>query len=592
MYGTRSQVILASLLINILALALPLALLQVYDRIIPSQGYATVTALTFGVLLALGYESALRLSRSYLMGKISQRFERAAGRAAISHLLATDLEAFEQVDNGTHMERVTALTHLRDYYSGQSILALYDLPFAFIYISIIYFLGGPLVWIPIALLAAYLLVALFIGLRLKTVVELQTHAENSRLGFLIGVIGGIHTVKAMAMENKLARRYERLQEERAGITLEVELKSSIMVDIGTALSQATTVLTVAIGAVLVIKGQLSTGALSACLLMAGRTLQPLQNAVGFWTRFQSIVTARQQLEALFDIRVPASNPNPEAPQVLQGAISLRNMSFQFTGAPEPVLRNIDLEIASGEMVAFIGANGSGKTVLLSLLAGLLEPTEGSVQIDGWPLSEIEPRVLKQQLAFLPQREYLFRGSILDNISLFRPELRDRAVALANAFGLAEKVSVLPMGYRTMVGDSAQEFLPRGVVQQIALVRALAVEPRILLFDEANTALDDRADSKLKQQLLRLKGNMTLVVVSHRPSVLWLADRVYRVDQGQLTLEKLPAPGGGGPPATTGDGTAAAVSGPAAGAGGGTAPTAANAPAGPKATAAASGGTAA
>jgi ATP-binding cassette subfamily C protein LapB len=553
--GIKLEVFLVSLIINVLALALPLSLLQVYDRILPNQGYATTTVLVMAVLGALAMEALLRLARSYLMGILGMRFERQAASAAVEHLLRTDLDDFERDNSGLHIERVGAVSQLRDYYSGQSILTLYDLPFAAIYLWLVHVLGGPLVWVPTALLGGYMIVGLLWGNRLQQHVQRLTHLENERMGFLIGAVSGIHTVKSLAMEEGVARRYEKLQESRSAQSLKVELMSTVLLDMGAAIGQWCTVLVVSWGAILVLGDHISTGALSACLLLAGRALQPLQNAVNFWTRFQTISTARRQLRELFEMRRDYIDVSQQAPADLTGAVRLDRVSFRFPGADRYLLRNISLTVKPGEIIAISGINGSGKSVLMSIIAGLQQPTDGRVLLDGLEPYRHDPTVLDDQVAYMAQREQLFRGTILENLSMFRPERRDRSAMLARMTGLSDIVSNLPQGYRTLVGDGAQEFLPRGVIQQIAIVRALAGNPRLILFDEANTAMDDLADRAFKKLLTdTMKGKVSAILVTHRPSFMRIADRTYRLEDGKLTefkMEPLPPRPAGPPPAAGG-----------------------------------------
>ncbi|MFD2264937.1 peptidase domain-containing ABC transporter [Lacibacterium aquatile] len=540
--GIRLEVFLVSLIINVLALALPLALLQVYDRILPNQGYATTTVLVLAVLGALALEALLRLARSYLMGILGMRFERRCAEAAVQHVLHADLDAFERDNSGLHIERINAVGQLRDYYSGQSILTLYDLPFAGVYMWLVWVLGGPLFWVPTIMLAAYMFIGLIWGGRLQGHVERLTNLENQRMGFLIGAVSGIHTVKSLAMEEGVTRRYETLQETRSAQSLKVDLMNTVLLDLGAAIGQWCTIMVVSLGAILVLNDQISTGALSACLLLAGRALQPLQNAVNFWTRFQTITTARRQLRELFALPKEHVALSSGAPSTLEGAVQLDHVSFKFPGADRALLDDISLKVPAGEIIAISGINGSGKSVLMSIIAGLQQPSDGRVLLDGLEPYRHDPTVLDDQVAYMAQREQLFRGTILENLSMFRPERRDRSAMLARLTGLAETVSNLPQGYRTMVSDGAQEFLPRGVIQQIAIVRALAGDPRLILFDEANTAMDDLADRAFKKLLTEMKGKATAILVTHRPSIMRLADRTFRLEDGKLNefkMESLP-----------------------------------------------------
>ena len=534
---SRGEIAVATVLINLLGLALPLALLQVYDRIIPNQSTATLALIVSGVAIAVLLEALMRLSRSYIMGRIGAKFEHQAGCAAFDHMLSSDIGTFERTGSGVHQERFGALNQMRDFYSGQAILTLLDLPFAFLFLGLIFALGGSVVVVPLALAVLFFLSIIAMGRRLEGRMDAQLEREENRYSFLIGVLNGIHTVKSMAFENLLQRRFEQLQEDKIRGAIGVDELSLRMTDMGHLLTQICIILVVAYGGALVINGTLTIGALAACTLLAGRALQPLNGVIGFWTRFQTIRNARKRFRAIFEMPETYSDDATNLEDAeLKGAIDLQGVSFQFDEDSPRVLDEVDLSIAPGDMIGIAGPNGSGKTVLLTLIRGLIAPTKGQATIDGRPISSYSAESLKGQVAYLPQREALFKGTILDNITTFRPELKEQAKAVAKLVGLTEIIGKMPLGYQTIVGAGSGDLLPRGVAQRIALARVLFDRPKIILFDEANSAMDDAGDAYLKELLELVKGNTTCIVVSHRPSVLRITDRIHHMDQGRLDYE--------------------------------------------------------
>ncbi|MEQ8507790.1 MAG: peptidase domain-containing ABC transporter [Rhodospirillaceae bacterium] len=532
---SRGEVLVSTVLINLLGLALPLALLQVYDRIIPNQSVSTLSLLVVGVGIAVLLEALMRLSRSYVMGRVGAKFEYTAGCAAFEHMLASDIGAFERTGSGVHTERFGALNQLRDFYSGQAVLTLLDLPFALLFLGLIFTLGGSVVVIPVALSVVFFLGTLALGRRLEARMDEQLEKEEDRYSYIIGVLNGIHTVKSMAFENLLQRRSERLQESKINAGLKVDELASLMTDMGHLLTQVCIVTVVAYGGALVIDGTLTIGALAACTLLAGRALQPLNGVIGFWTRFQSIKNARKRFRTIFDMpldRDLKDDVNHDRLNI-EGEITLHDVTFKFTDDGETVLDGVNLHISPGEIIGIAGPNGSGKSVLLTLIRGLIQPTTGEVFIDGKPLLKSGPARLHGQVAYLPQREALYRGTILENITTFRPELKEQAKVIAEMVGLKAVIGKMPLGYQTQVGAGAGDLLPRGVAQRIALARVLFDRPKIMLFDEANSAMDDDGDSYLRDILHRLKDHTTCIVVSHRPSILRLTDRIYHMNNGRL-----------------------------------------------------------
>ena len=533
--GSLLDLFFASITINILALALPLALLQVYDRILPNEAESTLLLLMLGIGAAVVLEGFLKLGRTYISGWAGAKFEHLAGVSAVERLLMTNLADFEQEGSGVHLERLGSLNTLKDFYSGQAFLTIWDVPFAILFLGLIAYLAGWLVAIPVVVLVVFILFAVFFGKRLKKAVQERMTADDRRYNFIIEVLAGIHTVKSMAMESQMLRRYERLQESCAVADGAVAMDSTNSQSLGTVFSQLTTVAVVCGGALLVIDNQLTIGGLAACTMLAGRAMQPLQRAVGIYTRFQTILIARERLKDLWKLQPEVKAGMPKVGHI-DGALELRDVEFRFGKDDEkPVLEGINVRLKAGEAMGIAGDNGSGKTTLLWLMMGALRPTEGEVYVDGEDLRGFDPHSYRSQIAYLPQLGELFQGTIMDNITMFRgEEYEEAATATAELLGLDDVVSQLPMGYETRVGDGASDALPRGIKQRIAIARALVDQPRIVLFDEANTAIDGSGDNILREMLEKLKGHATMVLVTHRPSMLKLCDQVFDLKDGHLT----------------------------------------------------------
>ncbi|MCR6632130.1 MAG: ATP-binding cassette domain-containing protein [Magnetospirillum sp.] len=518
--------------LNVLGLAMPMSLLQVYDRILPNKSTGTMVLLLLGVLGALVLETALNFGRSWVTGWVGARFEHRAGCEALRRLVLTGVDRFEKEGSGVHLERMNSLATVREFYAGQALLTLLDLPFALLYLGLVYLMGGPLVTVPLVLLMAFGFAAMRVGVSLRDAIQKRITADDRRFNFIIEVLGGIHSVKAMSMEAQMVRRYERLQESCAEGYHRVALKSSDALGVSSFFSQITTVAVAAFGSLIVMDGNMTTGGLAACSLLAGRAMAPLQKALGVWTRFQTFLLARDRLEEVFQLP-PEAEPGAPRMETVKGRLELEDVSFRFGDKGREVISDVSLTVEEGECIAILGGNGSGKTTLLTVMQGALRPTKGRVLIDGQDVAGFEPQSIREQIAYLPQMGVLFQGTILQNITMFRPELDDVAVETAALLGLDEVVATMPMGFDSSVGDGAYDSLPRGIKQRIAIARALVNNPRIVLFDEANTAVDTAGDNFLRVWLERAKGKRTLVLVTHRPSLVKLADRVFDLEQGRL-----------------------------------------------------------
>ena len=407
-----------------------------------------------------------------------------------------------------------------------------------IFLGLIYVIGGPLILVPLGLILMLLGVSITLGHRLKATLEDRSTLDDRRYNFIIEVLNGIHTVKALAMEALLQRRYERLQESGAASTYRVTFLSNLAQGLGATFSNLTMVAVATVGATYVITEQLSIGGLAACTMLAGRSVQPILRALGLWTQLQSITVAKRRADSLFAMPTECE-PGARRPGRIEGKITLRNVSFRYDDDEPLLLRNIDLEVRPGEVVAITGGTGNGKSSLLMLMIRALQPTEGQVLVDDICISDIDPHELRRQVAYLSQSITLMQGTILENLTSFRGiEDVEAGLAAAHLLKLDEIVNRLPAGLETRVGDGAHDELPVGVKQGICIARALAGNPSVILFDEANSSLDARGDKILKDALASIKGGPAIIMISHRPSYLALADRTFDLIDGEL-VERRP-----------------------------------------------------
>ncbi len=528
----HTEIALASTAINLLALAMPLLLLQVYDRIIPNRSIGTASVLALGVMTALLAEAALKIARSHILGVLATRFEIRMNKAAAAHLLHSDLAGFESVSPGRHMERLTAIAQLRDYGSGQNLLTLYDLPFAALYLGLIWFLGGPVVIVSIVGFVFLALAAIPASRFARAALQSASDVDDTRFNFLISVLMGLTSLKMMALERQVLRRYERLQTQRLTEQRSAFLANQRLVEIGQFIVQLTTIGTISLGSLYVLEGRISVGGLSACTLLVGRFLQLSQSFILLSSRQQNSAVARNRLGELFAL--PPMPPEHGRLDAAQAEPHLSIEGLRFSLGDKEILTDAQFDIRAGEIVGLVGANGSGKTTLLSLIAGLYRPSQGEIRFGGRPLSDYSDESRARVIAFVPQEETVFQGTILDNVTMFHPELSDLAVTVSERMGLAELLLGLPLGFATPVGEGAGEApLPRGLVQRISLARALILDPKILLFDDANSAVDDQGDQKFGQLLGELRQTCGIVIVSHRPSILKQADRICRLNDGKI-----------------------------------------------------------
>ncbi|WCL54661.1 peptidase domain-containing ABC transporter [Gimibacter soli] len=530
----RPDMLVASFGINLMSLALPLVTLQVYDRVIPNQATGTFTYLILGLFLVMVLETILKVARSWLAGWSGARFEHQAGKHAADRLLEGDLETIEAIPAGNHLDRMTAIDSIRDFYASQAAISFIDAPFIVLFLGLLAYIGGWLVVIPIVILILTGWIGLWLGRGLKSALNDRNIWDDRRYNFIIETLGGIHTIKSMAMEALMERRYERLMESAAASGHRVALLSSLSQSVGSVANQLTMVLVATIGAWFVIHDYLTIGSLAACTLLAGRAIQPAMRALSLWTRYQSIRVAEDKIAAIDALPRERRHEGDAPPGALE-TLALSNVSFRYRQDLPTVLQGINLSVKRGEIVGIQGDNGSGKTTLLHLLMGRLIPTDGEFLVNGEKLYGASPDVIRQQIAYLPQRPRLLQGSVLENLAFFRKDQSlDASLAAAARLGLDEVFARLPDGYDTKVGEASASSLPSGVAQRIAIARVLARHPSIVLFDEANSALDQTGEMLLKQVLLDLAHDTGIVLVTYRPSLLAIANRLYTLKDGTLT----------------------------------------------------------
>lgn len=528
--GTLPSLLLATLLVTLLALALPIALLQVYDRILPQASLGTLGLLTAAVTAAVMLELALRVIRGEVLGRLAAAAEAKLQAEAALRIASTRSAAFEAHGNGWYSERLAAIGSLREAWSGPMLQTLLDLPFALLYLLAVAAISGPLALVPLSMLGCVLVLGLLVGWRVRRRAERLTQSEERRFNFLFDVLHSLSSLKLMGAERLLERRYDRLQGGSARLRRELAEASAAGQEGGLLLSYLTTLGTASWGCLMVLDQQLTVGGLSACTMLAGRSMQPLLGGIALWVRWQMLRDAKRRVAELATLPIEAQLERPPL-AVPEGRISLQEVRCgrQLGGW---LFDGLSLEVAPGEFVGITGPNGSGRSTLLRMVTGESQPVKGQVLVDGQDLSQVNVVPARCHVALVPPDPALIGGTLLDNLTLNQPTLEGRALSLGAALGLETVAAALPGGWQTPVGIGGSP-LARGVVQRIGLVRALVQDPRILLLDDVTAQLDADGDARLGRLLVGLRGRTTILLVSHRRSVLTLADRVLRITNGRL-----------------------------------------------------------
>lgn len=520
---------LSATLSNVLAIALPLAILQIMDRVVGNQSINTLVLIALGVVLAILLEEVLRAINSLITSWLGARFEHQAGMAALDRMMHTPMQRYRREEPGAYAERILAAAKVAEFYSGRALLTLFDLPFAVLFLALVYAIGGWLVMVPLILLMVFLLITVLFGRSMRDRIVQRHVMDDRRHSFLAEVLINIHSVKSMLMEALMLRRYERLQESNAELGELLVRGTAMASSMGLLFSQLMIVSVIFFGAAIVTMGMMTPGGLAACMLLSVRALQPLRSGFSFWMRYQAFGAAHKRLDELLDLPVETGGTTMQP--VRQG-LELRNIRLaQENGTP--LFNGLSLNVAAGSCVAIKGDSGSGKTTLLSLLNGFAQADTGEVLVDGVPLAQCSPDSIHREIALLSQSSTIMAGTILENMTMFDDSRVPTALSLARELGLDQVVAGMKLGYETPLGEGVSETMPEGIRQMISIVRSLATNPSVILCDEANIALDMRCDNLLRNYFATQKGKRTLILVTHRPSLLSLADTVLELADGQL-----------------------------------------------------------
>ena len=520
----------ASFSVNLLALALPLSIMQVYDRIIPNHSSATLAYLFLGLTLVIAIDYVLKTSRSALLSWHATQFGEKVENEAVSRFLRAPNGAFERDPAAVNVSRYAAAAALADYHSGQARLVAIDLPFVGIALIVMTIVGGTMVLVPAVLFFFFAALAIGRARAFRKILDARTAQDNRKYDFIAEVLAGIHTVKVMAMEPQMQRRFERLQQAVAETTMASILTGQANQTSALVYGSVSQLIVVAIGGSQVINDHLTMGALACCTMLSGQILQPLLRAISLWTERESVDHRRAEVRLLLDLPSVEVAPAEHAADVM-GDIEFEKVTFRYDAAADFAFGVVDLSIRAGTIIGVKGEDGSGRTTLLKLIQGDIEPASGRVTIGGVPTMDANFPAIRSRIAYVGAAPVIFSGTIMENLTIFSPEKRDFARKMAQLLGLEATINLLPDGYETKLGEGIGDDLPMSIAQQVNIVRALTNRPRVLALDEANMLLDAIAEPALIKALNCLRGSLTVLVVTHRPSLLALCDHQIILEDG-------------------------------------------------------------
>ncbi len=530
------HVLLATVMVNILALASPLFIMNVYDRVVPNNAFDTLWALAIGVFIAYLFDFLLRNLRGYFADVAGKNADVIIASKLMQQMTAMRLD-HKPESAGTLANNLREFESLREFFSSSTLMALVDMPFIFLFIALISYIAGPLAYAPLVAVPVVVLVGYFLQLPFQRIIEKSFREGAQKNALLVEAITGIETIKTSMAEGQIQKRWEEVVGMNAKSTSRARALSNFSISFSQWSAQLVSVAIIIGGVYLISEGELTLGGLIACNILVGRAMAPLGAVAAMLTRLQQSRMALKSLDLL--MRQPNERPVGREfiqAQKLQPSISFEGVHFQYPNSQVPALDGVSLGIKAGEKVAILGRTGSGKSTLGRLCMGLYEPQKGSIKLDGIDLRQLHVADLRSHIGYVSQDNYLFYGSIRDNIAFGAPYVDGPAILrAANLAGVTDFVKGHPAGFDWQVGERGMN-LSGGQRQAVTIARALLLDPAILVLDEPTSSMDNNAEAVLRQRLMENLGDKTLLLFTHRTSLLHLVDRVVVMDAGKVVAD--------------------------------------------------------
>lgn len=539
--GWVAKVLIATVLVNLLAVATSIFAMQVYDRVVPTMAYATLTTLVVGMALIVLLDWVLKTTRARILDSLSCAVDKRVSQQVFEHLLHLQLDA-QPRSLGTLAAQVGSLDAVRHFFSSGVVFALVDLPFALLFLVFIALIGGAVGWVYALLLPVALLLGYLTQRRLRALMRQQMMRSNERQGLLVDAIRGAESIRAGNAGWRFAQEWQAITASIDGYNIRQKAISNFSSVSTGSLSTAAYVSAVVVGVWQIEAGLLTMGGLIACSILGGRVIAPMAQSVQYLTQWQQVSQALQMVHRVLML-APERRPGQHLllPDEPPAVVTLEQLRFAY---PESPVRQVDigqLQVKAGERVLLLGPVGCGKSTLLKLLAGLYRPAEGRVRLGDADLWEIDPQVVASQVGYLPQTVHLFKGTLRSNLMLSGTASDSQLLRVVRELGVDAIAAASPLGLDLPISEGG-EGLSGGQRQLVALARLMLCAPRVWLLDEPTAALDSDSESRVWQMLEAALGPADiLIVATHRPmSALKLATRVIVMQQGAVLNDGPPA----------------------------------------------------
>jgi len=528
--------LLAALLVNLFALAMPMFTMNVYDRVVPNNAIETLWVLAIGISLVLLFNLLLTTLRAHVVDTASKRIDVQLSALIMDRVLGLRMEG-RPASVGSFAANLRSFESIRDFIASASITTLVDLPFVLLFLTVLAWISPWLLIPPSVAIVIIIIVSLAAQARMESLTMSSFQASAQRNAVLVEALAGLETVKTLNAQGHIQRKWESATQFIAYVGGKLKLISASTVNLVQTSQQLVSVCIVIIGVYQIQQSAMSLGGIIAASMIAGRCLAPFGQVAGLLMQYQNARTSLGSINNYMKLPVERdSKTTYVARPSLGGAIEFRDVSFTYPGAKEAALRGINFKIRSGEKVGVLGRIGSGKTTLEKLVLGLYQPTEGAVLIDGIDARQIDPGDLRRAIGHVPQDPVLFYGSLKFNITLGAPFATDaHMLEAANLAGVSEFANRHPQGFDMLIGERGDS-LSGGQRQSVAVARAMINDPPILLLDEPSSNMDHQSEALLKERLRAAGTGKTMLLITHRTSLLDLVDRLIVMDRGRIVAD--------------------------------------------------------
>jgi ATP-binding cassette, subfamily C, bacterial LapB len=535
-WWTYSQVGLAAIFINLFALVSPLFIMTVYDRVIPNNAQETLWVLATGVVSVIIFDTILKTLRAYFIDAAGKKTDVTVATRIFDQVLDMQMKA-RPASAGAFANTLREFETLRDFFTSATLATLIDLPFSLLFIFILWLLSGSVALVLAVAVPVILFYSLLIQIPLSSVIKKNFKESELKHGVLVETINGLETIKSIGAEARMRGLWEGVVGLTARSSQKARALSVSAVNFAGMVQQLTSVAVVIYGVELISEGEITVGALIACVMLGGRALAPLGQVAQLLTRLNQSLSSLNALNQI--MQAPVERPTEKQflhrPQI-KGEVVFDQVKFSYPGRDEPALQGVSFSIKAGERVGIIGRVGSGKSTIAKLLLGLFETDEGTVRVDGTDIRQIDPADLRRNIGYVAQEPFLFRGSIKDNITASAPHTEDQDVlTAAKVAGMEEFIQKLPVGFDLAVGERG-EGLSGGQRQGITIARALLGKPNLLILDEPTSSMDPTSEAFLNKNIKEYLPGRTVILATHRMSMLAAVDRVILMDQGKVLAD--------------------------------------------------------